>query len=115
MSLLRRNRWFVVAAGITLAFVLVRLVVSKGPALSAIADLLGLVLMLVGITVCVANAVTRPRQERSFWVLMVLGFSLWSANQTAWTVLEVILHKSIPDPFLFDIVLFFHVVPMIAA
>jgi signal transduction histidine kinase len=115
MSLLRRNRWFVVAAGITLAFVLVRLVVSKGPALNAIADLLGLVIMLAGITVCVANAVTRPRQERSFWVLLVLGFSLWSANQSAWTVLEVIQHKSIPDPFLFDIVLFFHVVPMIAA
>jgi signal transduction histidine kinase len=115
MSPFRRNRWFVAAAGITLAFLFVRLIIPKGPTLNVLADLLGLVLMLAGIAVCVANAATRPRQERSFWVLMGLGFSLWSANQTAWTVLEGILHKSIPDPFVFDIVLFFHVVPMIAA
>jgi len=115
MSLLRRNRWFAAAATITLAFALVSLILHNGRPLTAIADLLGLILMLAGMAVCVVNAVTRPRQERSFWVLMGLAFSLWSANQSAWTVLEVILHKPIPDPFLFDIVLFFHVVPMIAA
>jgi len=115
MSLLRRKRWFVTAAAITLAFLLVRLIITKGPPLEAIADIVGLILMLAGVFVCVTNAAIRPRQERSFWVLMALGFALWAANQSAWTVMEVFLHKSIPDPFPFDIVLFFHIVPMIAA
>jgi signal transduction histidine kinase len=115
MSLLRRNRWFTAAAIITLAFAIVSLIMHKGAPLTATADLLGLALMLTGIAVCVSNAVIRPRQERSFWLLMGLAFALWTANQSAWTLLEVIQHKSIPDPFLFDIVLFFHVVPMIAA
>src|SRR5690242_821246 len=103
MSLLGRKRWFVTAAAITLAFVFVRLIFTKGPALEAIADLVGLVLMLAGIFTCVSNAVTRPRQERSFWILMGLGFALWTANQTAWSVMEVLWRKPIPDPFLFDI------------
>ena len=46
---------------------------------------------------------------------MVLAFLLWTSNQFAWTVLEVFRHRPIPDPFFFDVVLFFHAVPMIAA
>ena len=40
---------------------------------------------------------------------------LWTANQVAWTVREILLHVPIPDPFFFDIILFFHTVPLIAA
>jgi len=72
-------------------------------------------LMLVALASTIFNAVYRPKRERSFWILMSLGFTLWTANQAAWTVLEPILHREIPDPFVFDIVLFFHVIPMIAA
>ncbi len=71
--------------------------------------------MLVALGVCAANALSRPRQERSFWALMVFAFLLWTTNQSAWSVLEIVFHRSIPDPFLFDIILFFHTVPMIAA
>jgi signal transduction histidine kinase len=70
---------------------------------------------LAALAIALANVVTRPRNERSFWVLMALGFALWTSNQVAWTVQEAILHREVPDPFVFDIVLFFHAVPMIAA
>ena len=40
MSLLRRHRWFVAAAGITLAFTVVSLTAHRGPALTAFADLI---------------------------------------------------------------------------
>ena len=43
------------------------------------------------------------------------GLRALDANQVAWTVREVLLHVPIPDPFFFDIILFFHTVPMIAA
>jgi signal transduction histidine kinase len=115
MSLLQRYRWFAAAAGITLAFAGVSLFAHRGVALTAFADLAGLALMLAATGITLANALTRPGQERSFWVLMTLGFSLWSSNQAAWSCLEILLRRPIPDPFLFDIVLFFHALPMIAA
>ena len=71
--------------------------------------------MLAAGGIMLANALSRPAQERSFWSLMTLGFALWASNQAAWTYIEVVRHRPIPDPFLFDIILFFHTVPMIAA
>ena len=115
MSLLRRHRWFVAAAGITLAFAVVSLTSHRSAALAGLSDVLGLLLMLAGLAVALANAVARPREERSFWGLMALGFALWAGNQAGWTFYEAVLRRGVPDPFFFDIVLFFHMVPMIAA
>src|SRR5215471_9968993 len=100
MGLLRRHRWFVAAAGITLAFAGVCFISPRGAALTAFADLTGLVLMLVGFAVAVWNARSRPGKDRSFWVLVALGFLFWMSNQAAWTVLECVWHRPIPDPFL---------------
>lgn len=115
MSLFQRHRWFAAAAGITLVFAGVSMIAHRSAGLSAFADIVGLALMLAAAGITLGNARTRPRQERSFWVLMTLGFSLWASNWAAWSYLEIVLHREIPDPFFFDIVLFFHVVPMIAA
>src|SRR5215467_15408967 len=102
MGFIRRHRWFVAAAGISLAFAGVSLTTHRGPFLTAVADVSGLILMLVALASTIFNAVYRPKRERSFWILMSLGFTLWTANQAAWTVLEPILHREIPDPFVFD-------------
>jgi len=115
MTRLRRHRWFIAAAGITLAFACVCLASPKGPGLTAFADVYGLLLMLIALGVTLANASAQPGKQRSFWLLMAAGFLLWASNQTAWTIWESVLHREIPDPFLFDIVLFFHAVPMFAA
>src|ERR1700722_9283607 len=115
MSLFRRHRWFCAAAGITLAFTVVSLTAHKSPALTAFADILGLLLMLAAATIAFINALRHPGQERSFWALMTLGFFLWACNQAAWSRMEVVLHRGIPVPYFFDIILFFHLVPMIAA
>jgi len=115
MSLFQRHRWFVAAAGVTLAFAALCLPAPRGFGLTAFADLAGLVLLLAAVGIALLNVVTRPAQERSFWLLMSLGFSLWASNQAAWSYFEVLLRRPIPDPFLFDIILFFHALPMIAA
>ena len=115
MSLFQRNRWFVIAAGITLVFAGVSLPAPKGAGLNAFADLTGLALMLAAGGIMLANAATRPQQERSFWALMAAGFSLWACNQGAWAYREIVIRKPIPDPYFFDVILFFHAVPMIAA
>ena len=115
MSLFQRYRWFIAAAGITAAFAVVSLIAHKSLALTAFADLAGLTLMLVATGVMVRNSASSPDQGRSFWALMTFAFSLWACNQAAWAYREIVLRQPIPDPYFFDIILFFHSVPMIAA
>ena len=115
MGPFQRYRWFFAAAGITLAYVAVSLIAHPGPGLTAFADIVGLALLLAGAAVSFSNLLSRPPQERSFWILMALGFSLWSCNEAHWAVYEIIFKRPFPEPDFFDIVLFFHVVPMVAA
>lgn len=115
MSLFQRYRWFFAAAGITLAFAVVSFLGHKSLGLTVFGDLSGLLLMMLAAGVMVANAISTPREGRNFWILLAFGFSLWACNQAAWSYEEIVLHKPIPDPFFFDIILFFHSVPLIAA
>jgi signal transduction histidine kinase len=115
MSLLQRHRWFATAAGITLAFAVVSLTARQSVALAGFSDIVGLMLMLAGLGASLANALKRPSEERSFWGLLAFGFALWATNQAAWFYQEYVLRRDVPDPFFFDIILFFHMVPLIAA
>lgn len=115
MSLLGRHRWFVLAIGLTLADAAVSLLAHRGPRLTAFADLFGFAIMIAGAVILLANAVSRSGPERWFWRLMAFGFCLWSFNQGSWAFHEIVLHREIPDPYFADIILFFHLVPMIAA
>lgn len=114
MSLLRRNVWFVVAAGITLAYALVSLTSHPGFTLAMSADVFGFVTMLAVSGFMFANAASRSSVERMFWALMGAGFFLWALNQGAWVYREV-QHLDVPTPYFADTILFFHFVPMIAA
>jgi len=46
---------------------------------------------------------------------MGAGMFLWLAYQFIWCYFEIVLGRDVPDPFLGDIILFLHLVPMIAA
>src|SRR5256885_819186 len=81
MTPFREHRWFVAAAGITLAFSAVSLVAHPSLALTAFADIAGLILMVTAMGITLTNAWRRPGQERSFWALMALGFSCWVTNR----------------------------------
>jgi signal transduction histidine kinase len=115
MSLFGRNRWFVLAGGVTLAFAAVSLALPRGPALTAIFDV-GYLLLTLAVSVA---ALTKAWQERDatrrFWALMGAGCLLWACNQVAWVYFEVIRHTAFPDPSIMDVFLFLHLVPMIAA
>jgi len=115
MTPFQRYRWFVAAAGITIAFAAVSVIVHASTGLAAFADIVGLVLMLAVAGTGLANALARPAPERGFWALLMFGFLLWSCNQAAWTYYDIVLHRPVPDPSSFDIILFFHAVPIIAA
>jgi len=50
-----------------------------------------------------------------FWGLMAVGFALWAASQLWWTYCEVLARQEVPNPFLGDVVVFIHLVPMMGA
>ena len=52
---------------------------------------------------------------RLFWSLIVLGLTFWLVYQMFWTYYEVLLRRDVPDLFAWDVVLFLHIVPLMAA
>jgi signal transduction histidine kinase len=114
MSLFRRHRWFVAATGITLAYAIVSLTVRPSFALAIGVDSLFLIVMLAVSAFMFANGATRSSVERMFWVLMGFGFFLWAVNQVFWIYLDA-RHLVMPSPYFADMILFSHLVPMIAA
>jgi signal transduction histidine kinase len=52
---------------------------------------------------------------RLFWSLITLGISLWLMYQLFWTYYEVVLRTDVPDLFAGDVILFLHIVPLMAA
>jgi signal transduction histidine kinase len=115
MSLFRRSRWFAVAWGITLGSALLSLTMPRGPALTALFDL-GYFLLTLGTGLAMlVTALSAQGANRRFWTLMAAGLFLLASNQGAWVYDEVFRRVAVPDPWVPDIFLFLHLVPMIAA
>jgi signal transduction histidine kinase len=55
------------------------------------------------------------RRTRLFWILLGLGCATWLVGQSIWTYIELVLHQDAPNPFIGDVILFLHPVPMIGA
>jgi signal transduction histidine kinase len=115
MSLFHRHRWFALAGAITLAFAMVSAALPPGPALTAIFDVGCFLLYLSIAAAMLANAWSERGANRRFWALMAAGSILWVSNQAAWVYYEMVRRTGTPDPWFMDVVLFLHLVPMIAA
>ncbi|HEY6763520.1 MAG TPA: HAMP domain-containing sensor histidine kinase [Candidatus Sulfotelmatobacter sp.] len=115
MRVLKGHYWYAAAGGITAIFAAVSFAAHQSSSLTAFADFFGLLLLTCTTGIMLTNAFHRPGTERTFWALMAFGFALWAFNQGAWTYCEAIRHVEVPDPYFADIILFFHIVPMIAA
>jgi signal transduction histidine kinase len=111
----QRYRWFALACGITLVFAAVSLTLSRGRALTAIFDVGYLLLILTVAVTMLANAWSDQGAKRRFWSLMAAGCILWASHQAGWVYYEVLRHADVPDPWVMDVFLFLHLIPMIAA
>jgi signal transduction histidine kinase len=78
-------------------------------------DLIPLFLTVASTILTLGNAFQSRGHARLFWSLMTVSMAMWSFNQAGWAWFEVIARKPLPDPFVGDVVLFLHVVPMMAA
>jgi diguanylate cyclase (GGDEF)-like protein len=95
--------------------VLVSLLAPRSIGLTAFGDLTQCVLLFCATLAVLSNIRTSYKKAKLFWALMAFGCGMWLCTQILWTYFEVFLRQDAPNPFVGDVVLFLHVVPMMAA
>lgn len=81
----------------------------------AFGDIAQNILLAAATFAFLTNVRTASRKSRLFWALMSLGLMMWLVSQVTWTYFEVYLRQEAPNPFVGDVILFLHIVPMMAA
>ena len=111
----RSKLWIWVIAALLCAQALASLFLHRGFALTALSDIVQL-LLLLSATVSLLPSLTASRgRTQLFWALMMLGMGFWFSYQVLWTYFEVVMRRDVPNPFGGDVVMFLHIVPMTAA
>ncbi len=111
----RHISWFLAGVGLLLAFVLAPALFPRPFFRTAMGDLIPLLVIAAACIPSARNACDSRGHTRLFWSLMTTGLVMWGFNQAMWVWYEVVTRKPMPDPFSGDIVLFLHVVPIMAA
>ena len=101
--------------GLLAAFALAPLVFHGSAIGVALGDLVPLAVLGAATYFSFRNSLDSRGHLRLFWGLITASLAMWFFNLACWAVYELILHKLLPDPFPGDIVLFLHIVPMMAA
>ena len=109
------RRWTVGLCALVCVHVIVSLAAPRGFGLTAFGDILQNVVLLCATVAFVLNIRTASPKARLFWALMGLGLGMWLVSQVMWTYIEVYLRHEAPNPFVGDVILFLHIVPMMAA
>ena len=105
----------VIVCAMVCVHVLLSLLAPRGFALTAFGDILQNLVLFCAAVAFLANVRTASPRARLFWALMGLGLGMWLASQVMWTYIEVYLRHEAPNPFVGDVILFLHIVPMMAA
>jgi signal transduction histidine kinase len=110
--------WLSLLVILVLAQTAASLLMSRGTSLTIASDLIQGSLLLVATAAFLLNT-SRQRSPtlhiRLFWILMSVGMLFWLTYQGMWNYFEVFKRVDVPNPFAGDVVLFLHLVPMIAA
>ena len=107
--------WTVAVAACLAALVLGALILHRSFALTAFSDWIQCILLLSGALSLIPNAMRSHGRLRLFWALLATGMAFWFSYQLMWTYFEVWLRMDVPDLCAGDIILFLHIVPMMAA
>ncbi len=91
------------------------LLLPRGYLLTAFGDVTQCLLLLSVLVSFLANVTTTERRSKLFWMLMSLGAGIWLGAQVVWTYFEVFARQEVPNPFVGDVALFLHLVPMMGA
>ncbi len=107
--------WAATVAACLAVLTIAALVLPQSFALTALSDGIQFLLLLSG-TLSLIHLIARTNGRlRLFWILIAAGMGLWFCYQVLWVYFEVFLRAEVPDLFVGDIVLFLHMVPLMAA
>ncbi len=84
-------------------------------ALTAFGDLSQFFLLAATTFFFTWKALSTRGTPRAFWLLMALGFGMWSVNMFLWVYYEVWLNQPVPSIPIGEFLLFIKLVPMLAA
>ena len=107
--------WTAAVMGCVATLILGALFLARSFALGAMSDWIQCILLLSGALSLIPNAIRSRGRVRVFWALLATGMAFWFSYQAMWTYYEVWLRRDVPDLCAGDLVLFLHIVPMIAA
>lgn len=107
--------WLAAVAAALIALIGAALLLPQSTGLNTFSDLVQCFLLASGAAAFVPLARAAQGRLRLFWMLIALGIAFWLSYQLLWTYYEVLLHRDVPDLFDGDIVLFVHIVPLMAA
>ena len=112
-----RASWILTCAWIVFVggYVLAALTQNNSPKLTAFGDVTQCLVALFACVGLFANSLVAEKRTRLFWILLGFGCAAWLVGQSIWTYFEVVLRKDAPNPFIGDVILFLHPVPMIGA
>jgi len=114
LSLTRGACWRLTCALVCVSIAL-SLTLNHGYFLTAFGDISQCAALFLLLLCLLANVRTTARRIRLFWSLLACGGAVWLAAQLLWTWFEVVLRQDVPNPFIGDVVLFLHLVPMMGA
>jgi len=109
------KRWLIGICALVCVHVLLSLIVPRGFFLTAFGDILQNIVLFSAVIAFALNIRKTSGRPRLFWILMTFGLAVWLGSQVMWTCFEVFLRQEAPNPFIGDVILFLHVVPMMAA
>ena len=111
----RSNLWLVGVSILLASLIFAALLLRRSFGLTAFSDITQCLLLLSGTASFIPLVLRSRGRIRLFWSLITLGLTLWLAYQLFWTYYEVVLREDVPDLCAWDIVLFLHIVPFMAA
>lgn len=111
----RSKLWLGAVAGLLTAAILAAVTLPRSFALTALSDITQSLLLLSGTAAFLPLATRSRGRTRVFWSLVSLGLGFWLIYQLYWTYTEVVLRRDVPELCAWDMVLFLHFVPLMAA
>jgi signal transduction histidine kinase len=107
--------WLAAVAGSLTALIVAALVLPRSFGLTAVSDIVQCFLLVSGAASFIPQVLRSRGRIRLFWSLIAMGVSFWLLYQLLWTYYEVVLRRDVPDLFAGDVILFLHLVPLMAA
>jgi diguanylate cyclase (GGDEF)-like protein len=109
------RKWAIGVGVLVCVHVVLSVFVPRNFNLTAFGDILQNLVLFAATLAFLGNIRSSSPKSRLFWALMSLGLIMWLVSQVMWTYIEVYLRHEAPNPFVGDVILFLHIVPMMAA